>query len=145
MLLMVFDLQGLLLFWYILTCFQAIENEIRTHTVFYILLCYSFWFLLIPGFWGIRMSYWKSSKLKMMKTIWSRCEVFTHESCFCCVSAKPKIARKLRRTLKVQQEEVCQEVLGIFQFVIDVILVDVLFDFLSWHIFLIVFFPTWSC
>ena len=29
---------------------------------------------------------------------------------FCRVSAKPKIARKLRRTLKVQQEEVCQEV-----------------------------------
>ena len=34
MLLKVFDLQGLLLFWYILTCFQAIENEIRTDTVF---------------------------------------------------------------------------------------------------------------
>ena len=32
----------------------------------------------------------------------------SHPRKSCGVSAKPKIARKLRRTLKVQQEEVCQ-------------------------------------
>ncbi len=122
-LLMVFDLQGLLLFYILIyfDVFQTIDMTSGLTQLFYVVLFVSF------DSWVLRDSHELLEIFKVeddeddlieVRYFWGWHESHPRKSCG--VSAKPKIARKLRRTLKVQQEEVCQFFLGNCLFAADV-------------------------